>query len=491
MDRKELVGLGIADGLAALAEGRTSSEEWTAALLERMDRVEPRLNALTWRNPEDALRQARAADAARKKGETGALLGVPVAIKDLLSVKGQPCTAGSNILKGYTAVYDATVIARLKRAGAVLVARTNTDEFAMGGSTETSAYGATKNPWDLERVPGGSSGGSAAAVAAGEAPGALASDTGGSIRQPAAFCGVTGLKPTYGRVSRYGCVAFASSLDQVGPMARDAEDAARIYEVIAGEDEHDSTTSAAPAGGCVEAARGTKEVKGVRIGLPREYFGDGVDGEVAELTAAAVEECRRLGAETVEVELPHSRYGIATYYILAPAEASANLARYEGVRYGARAEDARSLQEMYEETRSRGFGAEVKRRVILGTYVLSSGFYDAYYSRAQKVRTLIRRDFEEAFRKCDLLAGPVTPTAAFKAGERSGNPLQMYLGDVFTVNVNLAGICAASVPCGFTGGGLPCGLHLIGPAYGGAAVLGAAGAYQRATGWHLKRPELD
>ena len=493
MRAEELIELGVGDALEAMAAGRTSSVELTQALLARMDALQPSLNALTWYDAEDALSQARAADEARSAGAAAEkpLLGVPIAIKDLLNVKGQPCTAGSNILKGYVSPYDATVIARLRAAGAVMVSRANTDEFAMGGSTETSAYGPSKNPWDTARVPGGSSGGSAVAVAARLAPAALGSDTGGSIRQPASFCGITGLKPTYGRVSRYGCTAFASSLDQVGPMARTVEDAARVYAVIAGADPHDSTTSSAPVGDPVGAARegaSRGSLAGLKLGLPKEYFSSGLDPEVESAVQAAVEECRRLGAETVEVSLPHSRHGIACYYILAPAEASANLARYDGVRYGARAPDAEDLAAVYERTRARGFGAEVKRRVILGTYVLGSGFYDAYYSRAQKVRTLIRRDFEEAFAACDALLGPVAPTPAFRLGERTADPLQMYLGDIFTVNVNLAGVCAMSVPCGFTAAGLPVGLHIVGPAYGEERILSLAAAYQRATPWHLRRP---
>jgi aspartyl-tRNA(Asn)/glutamyl-tRNA(Gln) amidotransferase subunit A len=485
----DLCELGFLEAADALANRETTSAELTAALLARSEQLEPALNALTWRDAEAVKAAATAADEARAAGDERPLLGVPIAIKDLLNVQGQPCTAGSNILKGYTAPYDATVIARLRAAGCVFVSRTNTDEFAMGGSTETSAYGTTRNPWDPERVPGGSSGGSAAAVAARLAPAALASDTGGSIRQPAAFCGVTGFKPTYGRVSRYGCTAFASSLDQVGPMARTVEDAAAVYQVIAGLDPHDSTTSPRPVGDCLADVRAAEDLKGVRLGLPKEYFAEGLDPEVERLTRAAVEQCRGLGAEIVDVDLPNSKYGIACYYILAPAEASANLARYDGVRYGFRAE-AGDLQEMYEQTRARGFGAEVKRRVILGTYVLSSGFHDAYYLRAQKVRTLIRRDFDRAFEQCDAIVGPVTPTAAFKVGEKSADPLQMYLGDIFTVNVNLAGICGLSVPCGFTAGGLPAGLHVVGPAFEDARILTIAAAYQHATEWHRKQPKI-
>ena len=481
--------LGFLDAADALARKAVSSEELTAALLDRSEKLEPALNSLTWFDREAARMQARAADAARAAGDARPFLGVPIAIKDLLNVKGQPCTAGSNILKGYVAPYDATVIARLRAAGCVFVSRTNTDEFAMGGSTETSAYGPTRNPWDVARVPGGSSGGSAAAVAARLAPAALASDTGGSIRQPAAFCGVTGFKPTYGRVPRYGCTAFASSLDQVGPISRSVEDAAAVYQLIAGLDPRDSTTSPRPVEDVLPAVRAAKDLKGLKLGLPKEYFVEGLDPEIEKLTRAAVDQCRALGAEIVDVELPHSRYGIACYYILAPAEASANLARYDGVRYGFRAE-AGDLQEMYEQTRARGFGAEVKRRVILGTYVLSSGFHDAYYLRAQKVRTLIRGDFERAFTQCDAILGPVTPTPAFRVGEKTSDPVQMYLGDIFTVNVNLAGICGLSVPCGFTAAGLPAGLHVVGPAFREDLALTVGAAYQHATEWHRKQPKI-
>jgi aspartyl-tRNA(Asn)/glutamyl-tRNA(Gln) amidotransferase subunit A len=485
----DLHDLGFLEVAEALTQKRASSEELTMALLARSEELEPKLNSLTWFNREAVLAEARAADAARAAGDNRPYLGVPIAIKDLLNVKGQPCTAGSRILKGYVAPYDATVIARLRAAGCVFVSRTNTDEFAMGGSTETSAYGTTRNPWDTDRVPGGSSGGSAAAVAARLAPAALASDTGGSIRQPAAFCGVTGLKPTYGRVSRYGCTAFASSLDQIGPNARSVEDATAVYQLIAGLDPHDSTTAARPVDDCLPNVRAARDLKGLKLGLPKEYFVDGLHPEVEQLTRAAVAQCRALGAEIVDVELPHSKYGIACYYVLAPAEASANLARYDGVRYGFRAE-AEDLQEMYEQTRAQGFGAEVKRRVILGTYVLSSGFHDAYYLRAQKVRTLIRRDFDRVFARCDAILGPVTPSPAFRVGEKTADPVQMYLGDIFTANVNLAGICGLSVPCGFTTGGLPAGLHIIGPAFADARILQIGAAYQHATEWHKQQPKI-
>lgn len=485
----ELFELGFLEAADALAKKEITSQELVQALLTRTEALEPDLNALTWWDAETALAEARAADAARAAGDERPWLGVPITVKDLLNVKGQPCTAGSHILKGYVAPYDATVVARLRAAGCLCLSRANTDEFAMGSSTETSVYGPTRNPWSLDRVPGGSSGGPAAAVAARLAPAALASDTAGSIRQPAAFCGATGFKPTYGRVSRYGCVAFASSLDQIGPMARSVEDAAALYQVMAGQDANDSTTSARPVGDVIGDMQTTTTLKGVRLGLPRQHFAEGLDPEVEKLTRAAVAQCQALGAKLVDVDLPHSPYGIACYYVLGPAEASANLARYDGVRYGFRAE-AEELQEMYEQTRTQGFGAEVKRRVILGTYVLSSGFYDAYYLRAQKVRTLIRRDFERAFEQCDALIGPVTPTAAFRIGEKIANPLQMYLGDIYTVNVNLAGLCGLSVPCGFTPDGLPAGLHLVGPAFEDARILKIGAVYQHATDWHLKRPKM-
>jgi aspartyl-tRNA(Asn)/glutamyl-tRNA(Gln) amidotransferase subunit A len=489
MTAESLCNLGFAEAARTLAAGETTSRELVSALLERCAALEPSLNSLTWWSADAALEAADAADAARAAGDARPLLGVPIAIKDLLNVRGQPCTAGSNILKGYVAPYDATVVAHLREAGCIFVSRTNTDEFAMGGSTETSAYGPTRNPWDLSRVPGGSSGGSAAAVAACLAPAALASDTGGSIRQPAAFCGVTGLKPTYGRVSRYGCTAFASSLDQVGPIARSVEDAALVYQTIAGLDPHDATSSPRPVEDSLPAIRAARDLKGLRLGVPAEYFVEGLDPDVAALVRDAIAQCRALGAETVEVSLPHTRHGIPCYYILAPAEASANLARYDGVRYGLRASEA-NLQEMYESTRAAGFGPEVKRRVILGTYVLSSGFADAYYRRAQRVRTLIRRDFDAAFAACDAILGPVTPTPAFPLGERTADPLRMYLGDIFTVNVNLAGICALSLPCGFTPSGLPAGLQVIAPAFGEPLLFRIGAAYQHATGHHLRRPPL-
>jgi len=395
-------------------------------------------------------------------------------------VEGQPCTCSARLLEGYTSPYDATAIARLRAAGAVFLGRTNMDEFAMGSSTENSAFQVTRNPADTSRVPGGSSGGSAAAIAAGEAIATLGTDTGGSIRQPAAFCGCVGLKPTYGRISRYGVTAFASSLDQIGPMTKTVEDAAILLGVMSGIDPMDSTTLDMPVPDYTAALK--DDLKGVRLGLPKEYFIDGMDAEVRESIMAAVETCRALGAEIVEVSLPHTQYAIAVYYIIATAEASANLARFDGVRYGRRADGVTDPIDMYGRTRAQGFGPEVKRRIILGTYVLSSGYYDAYYLKAQKVRTLIRRDFEEAFTSCDALLAPATPTPAFRVGENTDDPLKMYLSDVFTATTNLAGICALSVPAQPTAEGLPIGLQVLGPAFGEERVLHIGHAFEKKLG---------
>ncbi len=424
-----------------------------------------------------ALAQAEEADRKRAAGEEASLLGIPVAIKDVLNVTGQPCTCGSQILQGYVAPYDATAIAKLRAAGAVFVGRTNMDEFAMGGTTENSSFQVTRNPHDLDCVPGGSSGGSAAAVGGGIALAALGSDTGGSIRQPASFCGCVGLKPTYGRISRYGLTAFASSLDQIGPMTHDVRDAAILLEAMAGVDPMDSTSvdQSVP----VYTAALSGDLKGMTLGLPQEYFVEGVDPEVEAAVRAAVERCRELGAEIREVSLPHTEYAIATYYVIATAEASANLARFDGVRYGSRAEGGTDPIDMYGKTRAQGFGEEVKRRIILGTYVLSSGYHDAYYLTGQKVRTLIRCDFEQAFETCDAILTPVSPTAAYKIGEKINDPLQMYLGDMFTATVNLAGNCGLAVPCGKTSTGLPIGLQVIGPDFGEAQVLRVGHAYEQ------------
>lgn len=458
--------------------GSCTPVEAIQALEARIQEVEPSVGALLHRDTPAALEAAKSADINLPLG------GVPIAIKDVLNVKGEPCTCGSKILQGYTAPYDATVIRKLREAGAIPFTRVNMDEFAMGSSTENSAYQATKNPWDLERIPGGSSGGSAAAVAAREAFAALGSDTGGSIRQPAALCGCVGLKPTYGRVSRYGLVAFASSLDQIGPFGRSVEDCARVLQAIAGHDPRDSTSVNEPVPDYIAGLR--KDLSGVRLGVPKEYFIDGIDPQVRKSVEDALDHCRSLGAELVEISLPHTEYAVSVYYIIATAEASANLARFDGVRYGHRAEEPRDLLDHYFRTRAGGFGPEVKRRIILGTYVLSAGYRDAYYTRAQKVRTLIRRDFTQAFEKVDAIVSPTSPDPAFRLGERTSDPLRMYLADIFTIAANLAGICGISVPCGFAASGtsrLPVGLQFLGPAMGEAGLLGIANAYETSTPW--------
>ena len=471
-----------------LRAGELSSREATQACLNRVEQVDGRLNAFISVDANDALAQADAADQSRTAGEDLPLLGVPVAVKDVLAVKDQPLNCASKILGEFNSPYDATVIQKLREAGAVIFGRLNMDEFAMGSSNENSAFGPVRNPWNTDCIPGGSSGGSAVAVAADECIASLGSDTGGSIRQPAALCGCVGLKPTYGRVSRYGLVAFASSLDQVGPFTKDVRDAATLLQVIAGADERDSTNVPEPVPDYRAALSG--DVKGLRIGLPREYQMEGLDPEVKAATDAAVKQLEALGAEVKEISLPHTEYAIATYYIIATAEASANLARFEGVRYGARVDGA-DPEEMNRKTRGAGFGEEVKRRIILGTYVLSSGYYDAYYLRAQKVRTLIRQDFLKAFEEVDLIASPTTPTPAFKIGEKAGDPLQMYLSDIYTISCNLAGLCGISVPCGFSETGLPIGLQLLGKPFGESDLLRAAHAYEQATDWRTHRPNLD
>ena len=474
--------------LEQLRAGELSSREATQACLDRVEKVDDRLNAFISVDAADALAQSDAADQSRAAGEDLPMLGVPVAVKDVLAVKDQPLNCASKILGEFNSPYDATVIQKLRAAGAVVFGRLNMDEFAMGSSNENSAFGPARNPWNTDCIPGGSSGGSAVAVAADECIASLGSDTGGSIRQPAALCGCVGLKPTYGRVSRYGLVAFASSLDQVGPLTKDVRDAATLLQVIAGADDRDSTNVPEPVPDYSAALSG--DVKGLRIGLPREYQVEGLDPEVKAVTDAAVKQLEALGAEVKEISLPHTEYAIATYYIIATAEASANLARFEGVRYGARLDGA-DPEEMNRKTRGAGFGEEVKRRIILGTYVLSSGYYDAYYLRAQKVRTLIRQDFLKAFEEVDLIASPTTPTPAFKIGEKAGDPLQMYLSDIYTISCNLAGMCGISVPCGFSKAGLPIGLQLLGKPFGEPDLLRAAHAYEQATDWHTHRPNLD
>jgi aspartyl-tRNA(Asn)/glutamyl-tRNA(Gln) amidotransferase subunit A len=444
----------------ALASGSVSPEALLEATLERVRALDGQLHAFLRLTESEARGAARASAQRRKSGKPlGPLDGVPVALKDIFCMEGVETTCGSKILRGYVPPYDATVVRKLKQAGAVIVGKLNMDEFAMGSSTENSAFGPTRNPWDLSRTPGGSSGGSAAAVAARMVPGALGTDTGGSIRQPAALVGCVGMKPTYGRVSRFGVIAFASSLDQVGPFAQDVRGVSHLLFAIAGPDENDQTSSARPVPDY--AADLAKPVRGLRLGVPREYFGEGLAPEVAQSVRAGIEKLRALGCEVREISLPNSPHAIATYYIVATAEASSNLARYDGVRYGHRAK-ASQLLEMYEKTRAEGFGAEVKRRIMLGTYALSAGYYDAYYLRAQKVRALIRRDFDQAFASVDAVVSPTSPTTAFKLGEKMDDPLAMYLNDVYTVPANLAGLPGISVPCGFDGKDLPIGLQLIG-----------------------------
>jgi aspartyl-tRNA(Asn)/glutamyl-tRNA(Gln) amidotransferase subunit A len=438
-------------------------------------------------NAESALEQAKQADARIQNETASPLTGVPLAIKDVICVKGLPATAGSRILKGYRPPYNATAIERLLAAGVVILGKTNTDEFAMGSSTENSAFGPTRNPWDTSRVPGGSSGGSAAAVAAGLAFGALGTDTGGSVRQPGALCGIVGLKPSYGRVSRYGLIAFASSLDQIGVFAHTAEDAALLLQVIAGHDPHDGTSVPTPVPNYRAALSGN--LRGLRIGLPKEYFVGGVQAEVVEAVRAAVKVLEGIGASVREVSLPNTSIAISTYYIVAPAEASANLARFDGVRYGPRAEAA-TMWDEYRQTRGAGFGPEVKRRIMLGTYALSTGYYDAYYLQAQKVRTLIKNDFDLAFADVNVIACPTTPTTAFKIGEKVNDPLAMYLEDAFTLPANLAGIAGVSIPCGFDSAGLPIGLQLLSPAFTEERILRVAHQYQQATEWHKTLPPL-
>jgi len=483
--------LTISELAARLAKREVSAREITQACLDQIARVDGKIHAFISCDEKDALAQAEIADKEISSGATHAqksLLGIPIAIKDVLAVKNQPLNCGSKILGKFISPYDATAIEKLKAAGAIVFGRLNMDEFAMGSSTENSAFGITRNPWDTTRIPGGSSGGSAAAVAADETIASLGTDTGGSIRQPAALCGVVGLKPTYGRVSRFGLVAFASSLDQIGPFAKNVSDATVLLGVLSGHDLRDSTSVPQSVPNYSVALDG--KIKGLKLGLPKEYMIGGLNAEVKSAVDAAVKQFQRLGAEIVEISLPHTDYATAAYYIIAPAEASANLARFDGIRYGARIE-GNDLLELYSKTRGAGFGDEVKRRIILGTYVLSSGYYDAYYLRAQKVRTLIRNDFLKAFEKVDAIVTPTSPTAAFKIGEKSDDPLQMYLSDVFTISCNLAGICGISVPCGFTKNPkLPIGLQLLGKPFGEEMLLKIAHAYEQGTPWHREKPPL-
>ena len=481
----ELYRLSIEDARAAIERGEITPLELVTALFERIDSVDKGINAYVSLESESALRQAR--DAGSGQDNDRMLSGIPLAIKDNICTEGVKTTCCSKMLESFIPPYESTVTGRLKGEGYILIGKTNLDEFAMGSSTENSAFGPTRNPWDTERVPGGSSGGSAAAVAADECIAALGSDTGGSIRQPAAFCGVVGLKPTYGRVSRYGLVAFASSLDQIGPITKNVRDSAILMNVICGRDLLDST-SADVAVPDFTAMLG-QEIKGLKIGIPKEYFIEGMDSEVEDAVKNAIKTLESLGAIPVEISLPHTEYAVAAYYILATSEASSNLARYDGVKYGLRLE-GKDLTDMYMKTKEHGFGAEVKRRIILGTYALSSGYYDAYYKKAQQVRTLIRQDFQEALGKVDLIVTPTTPTPAFKIGEKMEDPLRMYLNDIFTISINLAGMPGISIPCGFTSGNLPVGLQIIGNAFDEETVLKAAYAYEQATEWHKRRPGL-
>jgi aspartyl-tRNA(Asn)/glutamyl-tRNA(Gln) amidotransferase subunit A len=481
----EITSLTLHETRDLLKSKKVSPREVVEALCQRIEKVDPKIHGYLSYDADKAIADAATADVNLP------LAGVPIAIKDVINVAGHPCGCASKILQGYVAPYDATVIHRLKQAGAIPFGRANMDEFAMGSSTENSAFGPSRNPWDTERIPGGSSGGSAAVVAADEAFVALGSDTGGSIRQPAALCGCVGVKPTYGRVSRYGLVAFASSLDQIGPLAKDVEDAALLMNVIAGADPADST--------CLDesvpdyTAQLGKGVNGLRLGLPKEYFIAGLHPQVEQRVREAVHHLEELGAKVVEISLPHTEYALSTYYLIAPAEASANLARFDGVRYGFRASDINGLIDHYGKTREEGFGPEVKRRIILGTYALSSGYYDAFYLKAQKVRTLIRRDFSDAFAQVDAIVCPTSPTPAFKLGERTADPLSMYLADIFTLAANMAGICGVSIPCGFATSEekqLPVGLQILGKALDEATILRVAHAYEQSTEWHRIKPGL-
>ena len=482
----ELYSLTIHEAQQKLRAGEITSTELTESVLERIARVEEKVGAYIAVQAELALQMARFADERRATGEDNPLLGIPLGIKDAIITMGMRTTAGSAILEDYIPPFDATAIDRLRRAGAVFVGKTNTDEFTMGSSTEYSAFHRTSNPWDLARVPGGSSGGSAAAVAADEALAALGTDTGGSIRQPASFCGVVGLKPTYGRVSRYGLIAHGSSRDQIGPITQDVEDAAILLTGLAGHDPLDSTSLKAPVPDYVAEIKQADTLQGLKVGVPREYFVEGMEAGVETTVRTAIDKLAELGAEIFEVSLPMTRYGIPVYYMISTAEASANLSRYDGVRYGLRVEGD-DMWDTFRQTRQAGFGSEVKRRIMLGTYALSAGYYDAYYLKAQQVRTLLRRDFEQAFETVDVLVSPVTPTVAFEIGAKVDDPLQMYLSDIFTVTLNLAGFCGISVPCGFSDG-MPVGLQISGPALGESTVLRTAYLYEQSSGWFKHRP---
>jgi aspartyl-tRNA(Asn)/glutamyl-tRNA(Gln) amidotransferase subunit A len=483
----ELFELDIAGAVSALDNGEISPVDITAAIFQRIDAVEGKLKSYVTLAEESAMKSARNAEETMKSSSRLALAGIPLAVKDNICTQGVTTTCSSKILENFVPPYESTCTRLLKDQGYILIGKTNLDEFAMGSSTENSAFGHTGNPWDLSRIPGGSSGGSAAAVASDECIAAIGSDTGGSIRQPAAFCGVVGFKPTYGRVSRFGLIAFASSLDQIGPITKNVRDSAILMNVIAGHDNKDSTSADLPVPDFT-AVLG-HDIKGMKFGIPKEYFVSGMDAEVETAVKEAIKKLESLGAIPVEISLPHTEYAVAAYYILATSEASSNLARYDGVKYGLRVEGD-DLIDMYMKTREDGFGAEVKRRIILGTYALSSGYYDAYYRKAQQVRTLIKQDFDRAFEDVEVIVTPTTPAPAFKIGEKMEDPLQMYLTDILTISVNLAGVPGISVPCGFTSEGLPVGLQIIGKHFDEKSVLKTAYAYEQGTEWHKRKPEL-
>jgi len=484
----ELNQLTIHELQEKLKNGETSAVKVAESVFNRINAVEEQVHSYIRLMKEEAMSAAEQSDKALQGGKAGPLSGIPVALKDIVCTKGITTTCGSHILHNFIPPYDATVVEKLASAGAVFVGKANMDEFAMGSSTETSHFGPTRNPWDLTRIPGGSSGGSAAAVAADECIASIGSDTGGSIRQPAALCGVVGLKPTYGRVSRFGLIAFASSLDQIGPFTKDVEDCAIMMNVLAGYDPRESTSVKAEVPDYRQYVR--RDIQGWKIGIPKEYFISGIDPEVSAAIKNAIAVIEKSGGQCVDISLPHTEYCLAVYYIIAPAEASSNLARYDGVKYGLRTSDARDLLEMYKKTRREGFGAEVKRRIVIGTYALSSGYYDAYYKKASQVRALIKHDFEEAFKKCDIILTPTTPTPAFKIGEKTDNPLQMYLSDIFTISTNLAGIPGMSVPCGFTAAGLPIGMQFLAGHFEEGKLIQIASVYEKNAQIEKRRPKV-
>ncbi len=484
----ELNQLTIHELRKKLKEGETTSVEITESVFNRIGAVEDKIHSFITIMKDSAFEEAQKADRAIQEGNTGLLTGIPIALKDIMCTRGVRTTCGSHILENFIPPYDSTVVKKLRKAGAVFVGKTNMDEFAMGSSTETSYFGITRNPWDLERIPGGSSGGSATAVVADQCIASLGSDTGGSIRQPAALCGVVGMKPTYGRVSRFGLVAFASSLDQIGPLSKDVEDCAIMMNAIAGYDPNDSTSVPADVPDYTKYV--SRGIEGWTIGIPKEYFIEGIDPEVLAAVEVAIKQVEKMGGKTVEISLPHTEYCVAVYYVIAPSEASSNLARYDGVRYGFRSKEGRDLLEMYKMSRAAGFGDEVKRRIMIGTHSLSSGYYDAYYKKASQVRALMRDDFDEAFKTCDVILTPATPTPAFHVGEKMDDPLQMYLCDMFTLSANLAGIPGISVPCGYTKGGLPIGLQFLAKHFEEEKLIQIASAYEKNSKIEKRRPEL-